>query len=225
MRLVLIDLDGPVLDVRERYFACHRCATHGLKAPALDRDAYWEAKRRRVPVAELLGVPEASEEAERYRERWLAAIESDELLRLDTVQPGAREALVRLAAVPARVVVSLRTNAAGAHATLERLDLAGRFTGIELVPHAAGSKEPVFRAHAAGVDPREVAVVGDTEHDVLPARALGLRAIAVGCGIRTPAYLASLGASAVVATLADAAELLLGAAAPDARALVRGDAS
>jgi phosphoglycolate phosphatase len=208
-RILLLDLDGPILDVRRRYYAAHRRAAEGLpEVRMLDAQAYWAAKRRRAPLAEVLGVPADDPAVARYRVCWLEVIEADDLLALDGVQPRAVEALERLRVFPERVVVTLRTSEGGVRATLERLDLLPLVTAVEVVSHAAGSKRSAFARRGAGAVAATVAI-GDTEVDIEAAQHAGFPVIAVSCGIRSGAVLSTLGATAVVPDLMDAAGLLL----------------
>jgi phosphoglycolate phosphatase len=209
-RVLLLDLDGPILDVRARYYAAHQHASEGLAdVGMIDPEPFWRAKRERMPITELLGVPAGHASVARYQARWREVIETDPLLSLDTLQPGAVDALQRLRPLPQRVLVTVRTAAAGARATLERLQLTSFFTHIEIVPHAVGSKAPAFRTWGTVQAPRATLVIGDTEIDIEAAHAVGFPAIAVSCGMRTAEFLSTLDPVAVVPDLGHAVDLIL----------------
>ncbi len=208
-RVLLLDLDGPVLDVRARYFAAHQRAAAGLSSRMLDLPMYWDAKRRRASVAEILGVGDDRPCVAEYRLRWREAIEAPDLLALDTLQPSAAEALGRLVVFPQRVLVSMRSWAAGLWATLHRLAVTTFFTRVEVVPHAVGSKLEAFRACGTPARPADTVVIGDTEVDLDAAQRLHFPAIGVSEGIRTAEWLRAFSPAAVVPDLLTAAEFLL----------------
>ena len=55
---LFLDLDGPLLNVRDRYHGVYAQIAEELSVPPLDRDAYWSAKRRRAPLEEFFLVSE-----------------------------------------------------------------------------------------------------------------------------------------------------------------------
>lgn len=211
-RVVLVDLDGPVLDVRQRYFAAYREACEGMPVRLADSASFWSAKRRRMANADLLQLPPGEPLLREYEQRWRRCIERDDLLELDCLQPRARESLHRLRLIPRRVLVTMRTNDPGVRATLRRLEVLECFTDVAVVPHAAGSKLQAFRQYGSTEAPQQTVVIGDSEVDVEPARSLGFHTLAVACGIRTPELLESAGAHTIVPDLAAAVEILLGEA-------------
>ena len=78
-------------------------------------------------------------------------------------------------------------------------------------PHAHPAREhlPVvalqrYRArHGRDIEPRRVAIIGDTPHDVHCARVNGCRVLGVGTGLFTAEQLVASGADHAMATLAD----------------------
>ncbi len=208
--VALIDLDGPVLDVRRRYFRVHTAAADGLLGcRALSAEEYWRAKRERQTLATILGRPDGHPDLARYAARWRQLIESADQLGLDEIQPGAHDALRRFRVVPKLVLVTMRSSPSGVEVTLDRLSLRPLVDHVEIIPHSQGSKQPAFTRLGTS-DPVATVVIGDTEIDIEAAQALHFRTVAVSNGIRTPQWLAELGADAVVADLGGAADLLLG---------------
>lgn len=192
--LLIVDLDGPLLDVAPRYWAAHleALAATGAAPLVADEVAFWTAKRRSAPVA---GPGEA------YLAAFKAVIERDDLLQLDRVQPGALAALAALAARGPTVVLSMRSNVAGARRTVERLGIAA-LAPVHFVVHHHEGKVPRARELAAAAGGAVAAVIGDTEADAAVATALAVPFWAVSCGIREEARLRGLGAARVEASLA-----------------------
>ena len=79
-----------------------------------------------------------------------------------------------------------------------------------VLPFAAGAvaSAAVGRLAAAGVRPERTLVVGDTEHDVRAARAVGASAVAVATGWTEVRELRAAGPDLLLADLADPSQLL-----------------
>jgi phosphoglycolate phosphatase len=181
------DLDGPLLDVSEKYYRLHgaivRRAGHAVEPKA----QFWSMKRQRVPLTEHLykSYPGLDEEA--YLKSWLAHIETPAYLLFDTVVPGAAAVLEELLPQYQLHLVTLRRNQASLHWELRALGLHKFFVHI-LSGHS--DAVPGWRVKAnlirnAGFAPAGSAIVGDTEADILAGKALGLVTIAVTNGIRS----------------------------------------
>lgn len=190
---VLLDLDGTVLDVLPRYHRLHCDAVRSAGGDPLAETEYWQAKREGVPELDLLArtglAPEAAARAEESR---LRRIESPRYLALDRLWPWTETALDALGRLAPLVLVTLRRHPGRLGRQLGRLGLDRFFARV-----VAGGGDGTPEAKAgllrdAGLGGLEGSVlVGDTEVDVASGRALGLRTIALRCGIRSPARLAS----------------------------------
>ncbi|HEX7182473.1 MAG TPA: HAD family hydrolase [Thermoanaerobaculia bacterium] len=188
---IFLDLDGPVLDVSERYHRLHCDVVLARGGRPLDREDYWQAKRDQVPEAEILaraGLSSAdinSAAAQRLRE-----VETPGYLRLDRPWPWTAAVLEELARFAPLVLVTLRRHPDRLARQLDDLGLERRFDQIVA---GAGDDTPEAKAsllRAGGWDAAAGSVfVGDTEVDVAGGRALGFHTIALRCGIRSPARL------------------------------------
>src|SRR5207237_1355265 len=117
--LLILDLDGPILEGRERQYACYRNILTESGFTAVSLECYWEMKRARVPLAAQLAATGAEALRESFPKRWLEEIESDVLLERDTVQPGAKETLAAWQEAGLRMVLATqRRNAMGLHRQL-----------------------------------------------------------------------------------------------------------
>jgi phosphoglycolate phosphatase-like HAD superfamily hydrolase len=185
LKRIYMDLDGPLLDVSRRYYTTHLevCRFLGIIS-ALSKADYWEMKRSRTPVRDILSCTDASVETA-YRERWLSMVESDEALRLDEVFGFVPGVLSELGRTFDLWLVSLRRRKDAGRDQVERLGLARHFgevlfVGEDGVPPAEAKKGAIAAAgHCA-----ESLFVGDTEVDVGAARLLGIPSVGVLSGIR-----------------------------------------
>jgi len=196
---VAIDLDGTMVDCRER-----QVALAAALVPALDRARFWADKRDGATTRvafERQGVPAAGGLAA----RWAATIEDDHWLVLDEPLPRVAEALRLLRERSFRlVVVTARRRAAAVERQLDRLGLLAAVDALEVVdPHIASARKALLlRAHAAEV------LIGDTESDAAAAATAGVRFLAVATGQRSREYLVAHGAQIVHDDLLAAARAL-----------------
>jgi phosphoglycolate phosphatase-like HAD superfamily hydrolase len=203
---IFLDLDGPVLECRDRHYACdlELCSRYGRKPRAPER--YWQLRRRRVSAVDLLmagGIRAAEAE---LRRSWIDLIEQPRYLALDAPQPRAAEAIAAWKAAGHQIiVVTLRRDARAARAQLERLRLAALLERFVVCDPELGStgKAAAARRTVKGTAPEAWVWIGDTEVDAESATALGCSKLyLVSCGIRTGQYLRSLHAGEVVRDLA-----------------------
>lgn len=196
---VFFDLDGPLLDVSERYYRVHREIVAGHPVPALGKEELWEMKRRQVPVDALVAGADPALTPAQYREKWLERIERPEFLAYDRVVPGALEVLRALRERHALYLVTLRRDGETLRWQLDRLGMRPAFRQVfwgerDGVP---GWQIKVEGIRTAGARAGDV-IVGDSEVDVLAGRELGMVTIATANGIRTADFLAQVAGAAVV---------------------------
>jgi phosphoglycolate phosphatase len=189
---IIVDLDGTLLDTRERHFHAYRKALLGLGGRPSDLAAFWAAKRRGAPwsrlLAHALGRPAESEVERRFLETFARAIEDPQALRLDRLQPGVGRALARLERAGIEpVLMTARRNEAALRRQLADLGLGGRF--VQVVATRGAPKHGLVDAH---VRARAAGWIGDTEDDCASARQLGIPILLVTNGIRTRSRLAQL---------------------------------
>lgn len=188
---IFLDLDGPLLDVSERYHRlhCDLVLQHGGKP--IPREIYWQAKRERVPELEILGPTGLSLQtiAEIGSARG-TLIESPEYLLFDQPWTWTIPILEALAGVSSLVLVTLRRHPDRLHRQLGELDLRRYFDRVVAGPGdgTLEAKAWLLRSEEVPIPPGS-SLVGDTEIDIASGRALNLRTIAVRSGIRSDAQL------------------------------------
>ncbi|ROS79049.1 HAD hydrolase-like protein [Cellulomonas sp. PhB143] len=221
-RLALLDLDGTLTDSAPGIISSMRAALVELGLPLPDDAGF----RRMVgpPLAQSLtglGVPagRTDEVIAVYRQYFRAG----GMLGGNSVFPGVPEALARLRAAGVRLAVATSKPEVFAREIVDHFDLA-RFLvgGVDAVFGADADDGP--RSSKADVIAHALAVlgasgvptgaggavmVGDREHDVRGAAAHGIPTVAVAWGYAEAGEVEAAGASAVVRTPAELADLLL----------------
>jgi len=188
MKNLFFDLDGTVLDCRRRLYRLFDDLAPGHD---LDQDEYWRLKRAGQRRDDLLrdrfGFDRAALNA--LKKSWMERIEDEDRLALDCVWPGLGEILMRLAARHSLYLVTNRQFRDRTVRQVEGLGLAGCFTAV-LVTEQRSSKAALIKAANLAGGPDGV-FIGDTGEDVLAARELGCRAVAVSWGFSDRGLLAA----------------------------------
>lgn len=212
-KTILLDLDGPVLDVSERYYAVHCEILGDLKVAPVPRAAYWEGKRRQhAPDRIQPGLLDAAVLA-RYRRCWLERIEDRRFLYFDRAQDGAVEMLRHLRGEGFRLVAAtLRQRCDELLWELQRLGVRQAFDKVLCSGDTASAEGWILKRQLIETSPNDLRdaclLAGDTEADVLAARALGLPSVAVLNGIRSRESLAGVSPDFVIADLAELSAVL-----------------
>lgn len=178
---LVIDFDGTLVDAGPRDYHIYLDVMGALGRPTLDFQTYWPLRRESTPLAQLLGDPTIVDD---YVKTRLAICENDLYLDLNEPFRGVDATLQRLREDYDLHLVSSRFDRIALLAELDRMRLRHRFVAVTTTTEG---KIEVFR-RLEGV----VAVIGDTEHDVKPAKELGIKSIAVSSGIRSRKFLESL---------------------------------
>jgi len=209
IKKILLDLDGPLLDGRQRHYHCYRNILKQRGFEPVGIDEYWETKRALVNRRALLNMSGAGIIYDDFLVAWLSVIESPELLALDRVQGGAVECLrgwkergIEL------ILVTMRKNKRGLEDQLNVTGLRQYLDGVLVSDHADGGEgkaEVVREFHLVNPDDGfedYTLWVGDTEADWAAARSLGCDVALVSNGLRNEEYLRSLNAARVVPSIA-----------------------
>ncbi len=195
-QLICIDLDGPVLDVSERYYRVYSDTLNSFGLEPLSKKSYWNLKRSRVSEPEVLARSATPDThlVRAYLEARAQRIESAQYLLFDQVWHGIPETLKILRSQRALVLVTLRTSRELLDHQLDRLKLLDAFDCILAAGTAAGEsdrgeqKAQLVR-HCFRNEDLTGWFVGDTETDIHSGRLLGLRTAAITFGIRTAEHL------------------------------------
>lgn len=192
IRAVLFDKDGTLIDFDRTWFsvswALAQRAAEGDEARArrlLDAGGYdWQASRFRANSVIAAGTVQdivslwhpTLDEADfhatvREYDAWCVA----EGARSAVAIEGLRETLERLRAMDYRLGIATNDSEAGAHATAKALGIDPLFDAVIGYDTAARPKphpDPLlYFAEKLGLEPHEIAMVGDNLHDLETARA------------------------------------------------------
>ncbi|ERN40121.1 putative phosphatase [Rubidibacter lacunae KORDI 51-2] len=226
---VFCDFDGPIVDVSERYYRTYRLCLEGTCAKAVERGEplsaqplvktdFWELKCDRVPDTEIARRSGLGAENIPHFIRCIqGTVNQPHLLGLDRLQHGVDRALMLLRASGVRVViVTLRCR----DQVTRILDECGLLCLLEGVygtddctiayRNTVEQKRRLFELALADSTTFVEYAIGDTEADILAARALGIPTIALTCGIRSHAYLKRYQPEYLQTDLASTTEFLLG---------------
>ena len=184
---IYFDLDGPLLDVSQRYYFVHRqiCKQIGLKS-SLSKSKYWRQKRAKAPLYSILKLRKSDPRIHNFKTKWLQEIEQESVLSLDKVFPFAKEILRQLARKYCLILVTLRRNASTAQREIRHLHLERYFQKTVIVAQeGTQSHNGKYRAIRSlrGFNANAL-FVGDTEVDILAARKLKIKSVGVLSGIR-----------------------------------------
>lgn len=182
----ILEWEGPIVDVRPRYWAAHQAAVKaaGFQGPAADE--FWRLYR--TGASDGLMVPHGKpQHVAKYTRVRNEKINSTELMMLDQLQPGAVENLKVLKSMGTCHMASLCQNREGVNATLNRLDVWLYFEQKRSLPEDSDRRVEAIRELAGG-NQRTLAVAG-TVAFAFAAGEAGCRVVGIKNG---PAFLKML---------------------------------
>lgn len=212
LRAILFDKDGTFVDFHATWAPAIAAAMRTMADGDEDAFARLAAANLFDPATGRLdpASPFIAEASADFARRWAEALRvplteefhrrMDRLLdagALANVAPVGQPAQVfrTLAAAGYRLGVVTNDTEGGARAQCSALGLSGHLDAIIGYDSGHGRKpgpgQILAFAAQFGLDPGEIAMVGDTRHDLVAARAAGVLAIAVLTGFATSAELAS----------------------------------
>lgn len=200
MKTIYLDLDGPILDVAPKFYRIYSDIMHRHGHEALDQSTYWNLKRVRTPIPDIIQRTAPERLVEIYIKERLEVIETIDYLKYDRLQPGITKLLVELKQRCRLVLVTLRNIRKSLDWELDHFDMRRHFDTILSEDENHGDyriKMKLIRQYSGNKQPG-VAIVGDTESDIKAGQELGLTTIATTEGIRTREYLEALNPDFIV---------------------------
>lgn len=196
IKQIFLDLDGPLLDGKQRHYHCYRCILERFGFRPIGIEEYWEKKRDLVNRRDLLNMSGAEEIYNEFLAAWLFMIESPDMLALDKVQEGAvdclrgwKEQRIDL------ILVTMRKNKSALEEQLKSTGLRQFLDTVLICDHADGGvgKADAVRDFFQGkVNKGDALWIGDTEADWEAAKSLGYRVVLLSNGLRNEPFLKSL---------------------------------
>lgn len=230
---VFCDLDGPIVDVSDRYWATYKQglaetqAAFGargcsLNLQMLSKQQFWQMKQNRVLDAEIAKISGLKgEEIQVFLGCVSRIVNQPHLLHLDRIQPGVQWALGLLHSRGVRLVLVTLRPKNQAVQLLQNYGLARLFTCIcgTQMADAAYHNYTALKTELLSEVAEEFKsslgnawMIGDTEADILAGQALGIPTIAVTCGIRSRHQLLQHQPNFILSDLIIAVHHLLGSA-------------
>lgn len=205
IKQIFLDLDGPLLDGKERHYHCYRSILERYDFKPVGIDEYWETKRGLVNRRDLLSFSGAEEIYDEYLAAWLAMIESPEVLALDRVQAGAIDRLRGWKEQGIKLtLVTMRRNQAALEDQLTATGLRQFLDAVLVCDHAEGGEgkaDAVRSMFQTKVLTENALWIGDTEADWEAAQSLGCNIVLVANGLRSEKYLGTLKSALVVPSI------------------------
>ena len=230
---VFCDLDGPIVDVSDRYYATYKQGLADTQAAFLARGCslnlqmlskqqFWQMKQNRVldtEIAKISGLK--GEEIHAFLGCVSRIVNQPDLLHLDRIQPGVQWAIGLLHSRGVRLILVTLRQRNQAIQLLQNYGLARLFTcicGTQMADAAYHNYTALKTELLAEVSEEfesslgNAWMIGDTEADILAGQALGIPTIAVTCGIRSRHQLQLHQPSFILSDLIIAVHHLLGSA-------------
>ncbi|MBP7402863.1 MAG: HAD hydrolase-like protein [Clostridia bacterium] len=213
--IVFFDLDGTLTDPWEGITRCvqHALRHFGIEEPDRHRLTCFIGPPLRRSFMERYGLDAAQAEiaVAKYRERF-----DVEGWRENTVYPGVPELLAGLVRRGATLAVATSKPTLYASRILEWFGLSPYFTevvGCEMdgtrSDKAEVIAETLARLGLGDHDKSRVCMVGDRRHDIIGAKACGVRAVGADYGYAEPGELEAAGADDVAGTVEELAGILM----------------
>jgi phosphoglycolate phosphatase len=228
---IFCDLDGPIVDVSDRYYTTYKHGLADTQAVYLDRginlnlqilskQQFWQMKQNRVPDTEIAKSSGLSgQEIHVFLGCVSRIVNQPDLLHLDRIQPGVQWAIALLHSRGVRLVLVTLRPKDQAVQILQNYGLARLFTCIcgTQMPDAAYHNYAALKTKLLAEVAEEFEsslgsawMIGDTEADILAGQALGIPTIAVTCGIRSHQQLQQYQPNFILSDLIIAVHHLLG---------------
>jgi phosphoglycolate phosphatase-like HAD superfamily hydrolase len=202
---IFLDLDGPLLDCKERHYFCYRAILKKFGFKPIGIEEYWEKKRALLNRRDLLSLSGASEIYEEFLASWLLLIESPDALALDKVQEGAIGCLHSWKAQGIKMtLVTMRKNKLALEAQLAFTGLRPFLDTVLVCDHADGAQgkaDAVRHIYSESSFKRNAIWIGDTEADWGAAQSLGCEVVLLANGLRNEGYLKELKDSVVKSSI------------------------
>lgn len=193
---IYIDYDGPILNIKRKSWEVHSKIIQELGGKVIgDIDYYWAQKRdgiKRTDILEEYGIT-ASLEPE-YLKRYISIVETGPYLAFDSIVEGGIETLNNLIKRHQLVLVTLRKNIPATKRQLDKLQLTEFFTDIFIGGDKMYKSETRAKERMLGEDIKKTKqkgnlFVGDSNIEILAAKAWKIPSVVVLNGIRNENYL------------------------------------
>jgi phosphoglycolate phosphatase-like HAD superfamily hydrolase len=194
----IVEFEGPVVDVRPRYWAAHQAAVAESPFQGPAEDEFWRLVRTGATDAMILKYAKGQQVTDYTRVR-NERIDSTEMMALDELQPAADNDLRVLKSLGTCHLVTLCRNRDGINATLDRLGVWMYFDQKRVLPEDRVRRVAALRELVGG-HRSTLAVVG-TVPVAYAAGEAGCRVVGLRNGPAVPRMLQQVGVDVFYDTL------------------------
>jgi phosphoglycolate phosphatase len=195
--VIIFDLDGTLLDIRQRFHRLHSDCLAQLHGTPLPPEEYWTLKQAKTSEGDILKINHNENLLPAYEKMRKEQIESVDYLQYDDFWDGMTLYLHSLGEKFNLAIATLRNDPATLDWQVEHLGLHDFFPTI-LFPIPGELSTVRYETKVAmvsrffGSKPLSGWFIGDTEVDVLAGKALGLKTCAVAFGLRNEDVMSAL---------------------------------
>lgn len=185
INVLFIDLDGTILETKERHYKCYRDIIKSNGKP-LNKDIYWQLKRKRVGLDIILKMSKYKYDEKSFLKEWSTKIENINWLKYDRLKPDIGKTLRYFTENDFKVIlVTMRQNKANLIEELTRFNIIECFDKIVCCELREGSKYDMVK----NIKYDDAFFIGDTEEDINTAKLLNIKSIAILNGLREKKFL------------------------------------
>jgi phosphoglycolate phosphatase len=202
VQLLIFDWDGTLADSAAQIVAAMQGAIKGLGLPAREDEAIREliglglneGLQKLYPDVELAWLRRLLDS---YRAKWLAEGAGEAPLF-----EGAQQAIEALHAAGFRIAIATGKSRRGLDRSLRHHhELRSLVVNSRCADETASKPDPLMLRELLrdeGLAAEQALMIGDTEYDAAMARAIGMPALGVACGVHLPARILQAGAHASI---------------------------
>ena len=205
---ILFDLDGTLIDHKDRFYTVYQTILSPLGGTLLSDDEYWKLRRSKKSTKEILKITGHDDYYEQFIQKRTILIESKEYLRLDTLKPYSIEILNLLFSIVDIHLITLRSNRDNLEWQLQQLGIYRFFSSINSDSGFGNYVHKVRMIKELPIDELSTMIIGDTEVDILAGKELNLVTIAIDGGMREREILEAYSPDYIVSDLKSAYEVI-----------------
>lgn len=185
INIVFLDLDGTILDGKERHYQCYIEIVKYDGQP-LSQDIYWRMKRGKVSLDKILEMSQYRNSKEFFINEWISKIEGIDYLKYDKLKPNVKKTLIYFKTYGFKVMlVTMRRNKENLISQLTDLNIIDCFDEVFCCETEKYSKYEMVK----NIKYDNAVFIGDTEDDINTARLLNIKSIAILNGLREIRFL------------------------------------
>lgn len=184
---IFLDLDGPILEGKQRHYQCYKEIVERYGGNILDIDLYWDMKRSMITRDILLNKSNFQGTYEIFFQEWMKNIEDEKYLILDVLKPQVVEVLNSWKEFTSNIVlVTMRQNREFLIQQLKNLAVYDFLDEIiDCPPQRKNTKYEALKNKAFN----SAIFIGDTEEDTKTAKMLNIKSIGITNGLRKKEFL------------------------------------